>query len=184
MPESEWPIESFDVTRRHLVVHTLVNAVSRLSIWSHDGTWERDVPLEPFIAFLDRPPVMSPAADPESERFGYTVDSFTRPAVAYVGDADTGRSEVIAELAAPDSFDPASIAVEQEWFHSKDGTPVPMFLVHRRDVRPAGDVPTILNGYGGFNISRTLARSVTLTGSPMAGPQPETPEPETPIPNP
>ncbi|MDP9246412.1 MAG: hypothetical protein M3O64_07130, partial [Chloroflexota bacterium] len=77
VPESEWPIGSFDVTRRHLVVHTLVNAVSRLSIWSQDGTWQRDVPLDPFVALLDRAPVVSPTADPQSERFGYTVDSFT-----------------------------------------------------------------------------------------------------------
>ncbi len=169
VPESEWPIESFDVTRTHVVVHTLVNAVSRLSIWSHDGIWQRDVALDPFVALLDRPPVRSPAADPESERFGYTVDSFTRPAVAYVGDAGTGRSEVVAELAAPNGSDPASVAVEQQWFSSRDGTPVPMFLVHRRDVRPTGDVPTILNGYGGFNISRTPAFSGAVAAWVEAG---------------
>lgn len=155
--ESEWPIESFAVTRSHLVVHTLVNASSRLSIWSQDGTWERDVALDPFVALLDRAPAVSPMADPESERFGYTVDSFTRPPVAYVGDADTGRSELVAALAAPAGFDPDTVAVEQERFRSADGTEVPMFVVHRRDVRPDGDIPTILNGYGGFNVSRTPA---------------------------
>ena len=162
IPESEHPIESFDVTRSHILVHTLVDATSRLEIWSHDGTHERDVALDPFVALLDRPPGVSPFADPESERFGYTVDSFTRPPIAYVGDADMGRSEVVAELAVPSGFDASAIVVEQDRFRSKDGTSVPMFLVHRRDVRPSGDVPTILNGYGGFNISRTPAFSGTV----------------------
>ncbi|HAL27925.1 MAG TPA: S9 family peptidase [Chloroflexi bacterium] len=169
VPESEWPIESFDVTRSHLVVHTLVNASSRLSIWSQDGRWERDVPLDPFVALLDRAPAISPMADPESERFGYTVDSFTRPPVAYVGDADTGASEVVAELAVPAGLDPLAISVEQEPYRSKDGTEVPMFLVHRRDVRPTGAVPTILNGYGGFNISRTPAFSGSVAAWVEAG---------------
>jgi prolyl oligopeptidase len=169
VPESEWPIESFDVTRSHLIVHTLVNASSRLSIWSHDGTWQRDVSLDPFVALLDRAPAVSPMADPDSERFGYTVDSFTRPPVAYVADADTGDSEVVAGLALPPGSDPSAIVVEQERFRSKDGTLVPMFLVHRRDVRPTGDVPTILNGYGGFNISRTPAFSGSVAAWVEAG---------------
>jgi prolyl oligopeptidase len=169
VPESEFPIESFDVTRSHILVHTLVDASSRLSVWSQDGTWERDLALDPFVALSDRPPVFSPAADPESERFGYTVDSFTRPPVAYVGDADTGLCEVVAELEVPAGFDAAAVTVEQQWYASKDGTRVPMFLVHRRDVRPTGDVPTILNGYGGFNIARTPAFSGSVAAWIEAG---------------
>ncbi|HEY8758813.1 MAG TPA: prolyl oligopeptidase family serine peptidase [Candidatus Limnocylindria bacterium] len=169
VPESEHPIESFDVTRSHIIVHTLVDASSRLSVWSHDGAWERDLMLDPFVALSDRPPVISPAADPESERFGYTVDSFTRPPVAYVGDADTGLSEVVAELEIPAGFDASALTVEQQWYASKDGTKVPMFLVHRGDGRPSGDVPTILNGYGGFNIARTPAFSGSVAAWVEAG---------------
>jgi len=169
VPESEHPIEWFDVTRSHLVVHTLVDASSRLSVWSHDGVWERDLALDPFVALSDRPPVLSPAADPESERFGYTVDSFTRPPVAYVGDAGTGESEVVAELEVPAGFDASALTVEQQWYVSKDATKVPMFLVHRRDVRPNGEVPTILNGYGGFNIARTPAFSGSVAAWVEAG---------------
>src|SRR5437763_2696424 len=157
VPETEWPIQSFDVTRSHIVVHTLVNATSRLTVWSQAGRWERDVPLDPLVALLDRAPVLSPAADPESERFRYTVDSFIRPAIAYVADAETGASEQVAALEVPGGFDPAAIAVEQEVYRSADGTPVPMFVIHRRDVQPTGAAATILNGYGGFNISRTPA---------------------------
>ena len=159
IPEGEWPIGSFDVTRSHLVIHTLEHATSRLAIWSHDGVWQRDVSLPPFVGLLDRWPSRSPVADPSSDRFGYTVDSFVRPAVAYVGDAASGVSEEVARLELPADFDADAIVVEQERYRSKDGTQVPMFLVHRRDCHPSGDVPTILNGYGGFNIARTPAYS-------------------------
>ena len=158
VPEGAWPIESFDVTRSHLVVHTLERATSRLAIWSHEGVHQRDVPLDPFLSLLGG----SPVADPESERFGYTVESFVRPPAAYVADAETGAGESVAALDVPAGLDPAAISVEQQVYRSKDGTEVPMFLVHRSDVRATGDVPTILNGYGGFNISRTPMYSGVL----------------------
>ena len=163
--ETEWPIQSFDVTRAHLVVHTLEDATSRLTVWTHDGVRVRDVTLQPFVSLLG----ISPVADHDSERFGYALDSFTRPPVAYLGDASTGESEVVAELGIPAGLDASSLAVHQERYRSKDGTEVPMFLVHRRDVRPTGDVPTILNGYGGFNISRTPAFSATVAAWVEAG---------------
>lgn len=169
VPESEHPIESFDVTRAHVIVHTLVNACSRISIWSHDGRQLRDLTLPPFTALLDKGSAVSPIADPAGDRFGYTVDSFTRPPVAYVADARTGETEAVAALDAPAGFDPDAVAVEQELYASKDGTSVPMFLIHRRDVAPTGEVPTILNGYGGFNISRTPAFSGAVAAWVEAG---------------
>jgi prolyl oligopeptidase len=169
VPESEHPIESFDVTRSHVIVHTLVNAASRLSIWSHDGRWQRDIGLPPFSALLDKGSAVSPTADPAGDRFGYTVDSFTRPPVAFVGDAQSGATEVTSSLDVPAGFDPDAIAVEQEWYLSKDGTTIPMFLIHRRDTPPTGDVPTVLNGYGGFNVSRTPAFSAAAAAWVEAG---------------
>lgn len=169
VPEGEWPIASFDVTRSHLVIHTLEHATSRLAIWSQDGARLREVPLDPFVSLLG----ISPVADPASDRFGYTVDSFTRPAVAYVGDAATGASLVVASLEVPrGSSDPHAVSVEQQWYRSADGTSVPMFLIHRADVRPegpGGPVPTILNGYGGFNISRSPAYSGSVAAWVEAG---------------
>ena len=166
VPEGEWPIASFDVTRAHLIIHTLEHATSRLSIWSHDGVRLRDVPLDPFVSLLG----VSPVGDPASDRFGYTVDSFTRPAVAYIGDAATGASEVVASLQVPPrGSDPRAVSVEQQRYRSADGTEVPMFLIHRADVRPVGTVPTILNGYGGFNIARTPAYSGSVAAWVEAG---------------
>ena len=62
------------------------------------------------------------------------------------------------------AVDPSKYEVEQVWFHSKDGTRVSMFLVHQKGLKKTGKTPTLLSGYGGFNVSRTpvFARSVYL----------------------
>ena len=84
----------------------------------------------------------------DSETF-YAFTSFATPTTIYRADAATGESRV---WAAPEiRFDPADYAVQQLFFASKDGTRVPMFVVGRRDL-PAAPAPTLLYGYGGFNI--------------------------------
>jgi prolyl oligopeptidase len=87
----------------------------------------------------------------DTETF-YSFASYNRPPTVYRYDLASGRSEVFAqpELA----FDPANYQVSQVFYQSRDGTRVPMFLVRRRDL-PAGPRPTLLYGYGGFNIAST-----------------------------
>ncbi|MDB5668734.1 MAG: family peptidase [Alphaproteobacteria bacterium] len=84
----------------------------------------------------------------DSETF-YSFASFNSPGAIYRYDSRTGQSSVFAqpELA----FDPALYEVRQVFFNSKDGTRVPMFLVHRRDLDTSRPQPTLLYGYGGFN---------------------------------
>ena len=77
------------------------------------------------------------------------------PPIAFAIDARSGDVRELVRLPAPVGLDPETIVVEQTTYASKDGTDVSMFLVHRHDVRPNGSVPTVLNGYGGFNVSRT-----------------------------
>jgi prolyl oligopeptidase len=62
---------------------------------------------------------------------------------------------VIAEVALPNGFDPSRYTVRQDWYTSRDGTRVSIFLVHRRDLSFSAPVPTVLTGYGGFSVSRT-----------------------------
>ncbi len=89
-----------------------------------------------------------------SETF-YAFSSFNRPPAIYRYDSATGESRVFAQ---PDlSFDPDDYEVSQVFYHSKDGTRVPMFIVRRRDLADAGPRPTLLYGYGGFDISSTPA---------------------------
>src|SRR5207249_51588 len=58
--------------------------------------------------------------------------------------------------------DPSTVEVKQVTYKSKDGTPITMFIVHKKGLVLNGDSPTILNGYGGFNISLTPTFSATL----------------------
>jgi len=149
VPEGDSAIEAHAVTRSRLVVHTLERACSRLGLWSHDGRRLAEVDVG------GRSSVAGLAADPRTDRFGYTVESFVRPAAAYLADATTGGSTEVARLPQPEGLASAEVAVAQETYRSKDGTEVSMFLIHRRDVRPNGAVPTVLTGYGGFDVSRT-----------------------------
>ena len=96
------------------------------------------------------------ADDPETF-FGY--ESFNTPDTIHRLDVSTGEVEVFR---APEvAFDPADYVVEQVFYESKDGTRVPMFISHHRDVEPDGRRPTMLYGYGGFDISLQPSFSVT-----------------------
>ncbi|HUV37533.1 MAG TPA: prolyl oligopeptidase family serine peptidase, partial [Patescibacteria group bacterium] len=83
---------------------------------------------------------------------GFT--SFLVPDTIYRYDLETGELAVYDRAGGP-AIDVSTFEVKQEWCTSKDGTRVPVFLVHRSGLRRDGTNPTILYGYGGFNISRT-----------------------------
>ncbi|MGB8985353.1 MAG: prolyl oligopeptidase family serine peptidase [Candidatus Sulfotelmatobacter sp.] len=82
----------------------------------------------------------------------YGFVSFTVPPTVYRYDLKTGSASVWAKVDAP-SIDPSAYEVQQEWYHSKDGTRVPMFVVYKKGLKKDGHNPTLLTGYGGFNIS-------------------------------
>jgi len=156
VPETEHVIESFDVTRGHLIVHTLERAISRLTVWDHAGRRIR------AIALPGGGTVTGPVAEPDGERFGFTFESFAQPAIAQVAAAAYGEPATVAALPVPPGLDPAAIVVDQERYRSRDGTELTMFLIHHRDTHPTGAVPTVLTGYGGFNVSRTPAYSAGI----------------------
>ena len=85
----------------------------------------------------------------------YSFSSFNRPPTIYRYDTRNGESAVFR---APEvDFNPDNYVVEQVFYPSKDGTRVPMFIVHRRDVAPNGARPTLLYAYGGFNAAQLPA---------------------------
>jgi len=90
----------------------------------------------------------------------YTFTNFTYPPVIFKYDLKTGRSELFRRTELP--FDPAGFEAKQVFYPSKDGTKIPMFIVHRKGLALTGDNPTYLYGYGGFNASMTPSFSATL----------------------
>lgn len=148
VPESEDAIEAFDVTRERIAVVTLQKATSHFVLWSKRGERVREIAL-PGLGT-----VPGLQADASGDVIAFTFESFTSPPAAYAIRGDGSLAEIV-RLPTPRGLDAAALVVEQTTYASKDGTTVTMFLVHRADVRADGTVPTILSGYGGFNISRT-----------------------------
>lgn len=96
----------------------------------------------------------------ESPELFFGFSSLHLPTTIYRFDAATGERTVWARPELP--FDASAIEVEQVWYNSKDGTRVPMFLVHKKGLKLDGGNPTLLSGYGGFNVSLTPAFSPTI----------------------
>lgn len=95
---------------------------------------------------------------PDSPVTYYSFSSFNRPPTVYRYDIREERSAVFRQPEL--TFNPDDYAVSQVFYTSKDGTRVPMFIVHRRDVTPNGARPTLLYAYGGFNAAQLPAFQV------------------------
>ena len=155
VPEGEHAIQDVAYTRERIAVHTLEHATSRLALWTMGGRREREVEL-PGIGAIEAPPfVTGLRADREGDLVTYVWQSFDAPAAAYALDARSGKIDEVVRLPRPPGI--PELAVERTRYRSRDGTLVPLFLVHRPEVRPAGNVPALLTGYGGFNVARTPA---------------------------
>ena len=87
----------------------------------------------------------------DSESF-FSFQSFHIPNTIYRYDIPSGRQTVWSRTEVP--INTADYEVNQVWYSSKDGTRVPMFLVRRKDLEKNGNSPTVLSGYGGFDVSR------------------------------
>ncbi|RMD91799.1 MAG: S9 family peptidase, partial [Calditrichaeota bacterium] len=146
IPEQPFPIQSFDLAGGKLFVHYLENVVSRLKIYNPDGTLDTEVHLPAMGS------VSGIRARWESPEVFFVYSSFHIPTTIYRYEIETKRLEVWAKRNI--NIDTDNIEVKQVWYHSKDGTRIPMFLVHKKGLQPNGAIPTYLTGYGGFNISR------------------------------
>lgn len=131
----------------------LHNAASSLRAYDLSGKLIREVAL-PEIGSVGG--VSGKAGD--SQAF-FSFTSFLRPSTVYSLDMNTLN---ISVFKAPTlDFNPELYTTEQVWYNSKDGTRVPMFITHRKDMRFDGSNPTLLYGYGGFNISLTPSFSAS-----------------------
>jgi len=89
----------------------------------------------------------------------YTFTSFTYPATIYKYDIATGKSDIFRKSEV--KFTPEDYETKQVFFTSKDGAKIPMFLVHKKGLTLDGNNPTLLYGYGGFNINITPSFSTS-----------------------
>jgi len=134
-----------------LIAVYLKDAHSLVRVHDRDGVFERDVAL-PGIGSVGG----FGGKRTDSETF-YIFTSFTVPSSAYRYEIATGESTLVRRPSV--DFTPDAYETRQVFYSSRDGTRVPMFLVHRKGLKLDGSNPTFLTGYGGFNIPLTPAFS-------------------------
>lgn len=139
-----------------LALTTLENATSRLTLLTANGAWVRDVAL-PGLGTVTG---LGGEWDGDAAYIGFT--SFAQPSTSYRVDMATGNAHLFALGTLPEGLDPSRYTVRQEWYASKDGTRVSLFLIHRQDLIPGPETPAVLTGYGGFNVSRTPGFDASL----------------------
>ena len=146
VPAQDDSIDQFSIFAGKLFVTYLHNVTSRISIFSLEGrpTGEVALPGGGSAGLWGR-------AD-QDEGILY-FSSYTTPYSLYRYDGATGKQTLWYRDAVP--FASENFETEQVWYPSRDGTKIPMFLIHRKGLKPDGNTPTILYGYGGFDVSIT-----------------------------
>ena len=146
VPAAGDAIDGFTLIGDKLFVNYLHNVATHISIFSMEGKPLGEVPL-PGIGSAN----MGGRFGEDEGILGFS--SYTAPYSSYLYHSATGKQDLWYRTPVP--FDSSRYETEQFWCTSKDGTRVPMFLIHRKGLKPTGHTPTILYGYGGFNYNLT-----------------------------
>lgn len=137
---------------RFVAVYTR-DARNLLKLFKKDGSFDREIDLPTIGA------VAGISGRREHSDFYYTFTSYNYPSTSFRYDISTGKSEVF--FAPSVKFNPDEYETRQTFATSKDGTRVPLFVVHKKGLKLDGTNPTILNGYGGFTAGMTPGFSAT-----------------------
>jgi len=154
IPQSDAVLQGAAVFGGKLVAQYEQDASSQLKIFDLDGKKLNDLAL-PAIGS-----VYSTGGKWNHAEVFYGFQSFTFAPSIYRYDLKDGSTSLWTKVDAP-SVDASAYEVQQEWFNSKDGTRIPMFVVHKKGLQKNGKSPTLLTGYGGFNVSLTPSFSRT-----------------------
>jgi prolyl oligopeptidase len=144
VPEQDTVLEGFDVTSNWIVVVDKKDVLTRVFVHDLAGKRLRELPL-PELGN-----VAQTAYDIDANRIYARVASFTSPGTLYALDGVSLDWKLLWKDNPP--LDTSQIAAEREFVTAKDGARIPVFVVHRKDVAKNADNPTLLYGYGGFNI--------------------------------
>ncbi len=153
IPQSDATIQGVSFVGQHFFVSYLRDARSEVKVFDAKGAFVRDVAL-PGIGTAGG----FGGKSTDTETF-YSFSGFTTPARTYRHNVATGESTLFKE--AKVAFNPDAYETTQVFYTSKDGTRVPMFIASKKGLTRDGSSPTLLYGYGGFNIPLTPAFSVS-----------------------
>jgi prolyl oligopeptidase len=149
-------LEGASAAKGALLVSILDNVRGRTLVFKPkaNGSWSRsslELPDNSTIEIAD--------ASHTDNRAFLAVTNFLTPPSLYLADAGTGAVREI--MSQPAKFDASNLVAEQREAVSSDGTRIPYFLVHRKDIKLDGNNPTLLYAYGGFEVSQTPNYSAT-----------------------
>ena len=137
----------------YIFAEYMVDAISKVSQYDYQGKKVRDVKL---------PGVGSSSGfsgRKEDKTLFYSFTNYKTPSTIYSFEVDNGKADVFRKSGA--KFDSDLYESKQVFYTSKDGTKVPMIITYKKGIKLNGKNPTILYGYGGFNVSLTPSFSVT-----------------------
>ena len=147
IPEKENVLRRCSLVGGKIVASYMKDAHSKVEIYNTAGAFDYELEL-PGLG------TSGGIRGKKDESIGfYVFTSFTTPSVVYKYDFNTKKSEIYSKPKV--DFNPDDFVTEQIFYESKDGTKVPMFLFHKKGIKLDGNNPTLLYGYGGFNISLT-----------------------------
>ncbi len=153
IPEGQDTLQSVSLLNHQFVANYLQDAYTALRVYSLEGELVRSVAL---------PSIGSAAGfegKPQDRETFYSFTSFTTPSTIYHYDLVTGVSTPYRQPQV--AFNPEDYTTTQVFYPSRDGTAIPLFITHRRDLDLSRPHPTLLYGYGGFNVSLTPSFSVS-----------------------
>jgi prolyl oligopeptidase len=153
LPQQDDVINGVAIIADHLVVQFMHNAHELVRLHDLEGTPLQDLEL-PTMGSIG-----GISGRQKDDEMFFLFTSFVYPSVIYRYDFATGKSRPLRESQI--RFDGSAYETRQVFYTSQDGTRVSMFLTHRKGLEPDGDHPTLLYGYGGFNIPLTPAFSVS-----------------------
>ena len=153
IPEKENVLQSASFVAGKIVVDYMKDARSEVEVYEYDGTYAYTVQL-PGVGSVGS---FSGKKDESLAFYSYT--SFNTPGEIYQYDFEKKESQLFFRPEV--LFNPDDYVVKQEFYPSKDSTRIPLFIVHKKGLELNGKNPTLLYGYGGFNISLTPSFSST-----------------------
>lgn len=152
LPETENVLEGVSILGGKIVAEYLQDASNHVYTYDFTGKKLAEVAL-PAIGT-----VSGFSGDKDDNEAFYTFTSFTFPPTIYRYDVAQNKSEVFRKTEV--NFNPEDYVSEQQFYTSKDGTKVPMFITYKKGMKKDGKNPLMLYGYGGFNISLNPSFSV------------------------
>ena len=152
IPQGQDVLEGIQIIHDTFVANYMHDAASRLRLYALDGRMLKDLEL-PALGSIG-----SITGERKDDEMFYAFTSFLYPTTIFRYDFRSGTTSVFK--APTIDFDATGYETKQVFYTSKDGTRVPMFITHKKGLALDGSNPTLLYGYGGFNISLTPSFSV------------------------